>query len=240
MRLITTNKGFTLAEVLITLGIIGIVAAMTIPTVVNKYQKAVLHNSLIKQYAVMQAALQKMHADTGVTPNAQNFDRQTFKSAYIKYFKVLMDCGLGSTDVTDRENAQEYCVNEQTHHDENDRRYTKHYMTYNNKKYIDNTLLNNGQFVLTDGSLIMIENWDIGNLYISIDVNGIKKRPNRWGQDLFTFQLTNDGKLMPMGKPGTHYLPESFCSSSSSHTYNGVGCTYWALTDKSFWDNMPK
>ena len=31
-----SNKGFTLAEVLITLGIIGVVAAMTIPTIVAK------------------------------------------------------------------------------------------------------------------------------------------------------------------------------------------------------------
>ena len=35
------KKGFTLAEVLITLGVIGIVAAMTIPTLVNNYQEKV-------------------------------------------------------------------------------------------------------------------------------------------------------------------------------------------------------
>lgn len=33
------KKGFTLAEVLITLGIIGVVAAMTIPTLVSKSQQ---------------------------------------------------------------------------------------------------------------------------------------------------------------------------------------------------------
>ena len=32
------NSAFTLAEVLITLGIIGVVAAMTIPTLISKYQ----------------------------------------------------------------------------------------------------------------------------------------------------------------------------------------------------------
>lgn len=36
------NYGFTLAEVLITLGIIGIVAAMTLPAIVSKYQEKVL------------------------------------------------------------------------------------------------------------------------------------------------------------------------------------------------------
>ena len=33
------SKGFTLAEVLITLGIIGIIAAMTLSTVVKKYKE---------------------------------------------------------------------------------------------------------------------------------------------------------------------------------------------------------
>ncbi len=36
------KNGFTLAEVLITLGIIGIVAAMTMPALIANYQKKVL------------------------------------------------------------------------------------------------------------------------------------------------------------------------------------------------------
>lgn len=111
--------------------------------------------------------------------------------------------------------------------------------TYNKKKQIDNSLLNNGQFVLTDGSLILIENWNIGTLYISVDVNGIKNRPNIWGQDLFTFQLMANGKLVPMGMDGTRYLPKTHCSQTSSDTYNGVACTHKALTDKNFWKNLP-
>ena len=234
------KKAFTLAEVLITIGIIGIVAAMTLPIVVMKYQRAQLRAQLNKSYSIMQSALQKMQVDMGVVPNAQNFSRQKFKESYIKYFNVLIDCGLGSTDVTDRENAQTYCVNEQTHHDEGNRRYTEHYQTFNKKRQIDNTLLNNGQFVLTDGTIIMIENWDTGRLYISADINGIKNSPNIWGQDLFTFQLMDNGKLMPMGMPGTHYPPETYCSKTSTHTYNGVGCTYWALTDDSFWNVLSR
>ena len=233
------KKAFTLAEVLITLGIIGIVAALTIPAFVKKYQHQVLYNSLLKHYAIMQTALERMQADTGITPNSNNFDRETFKSSYIKYFNVLLDCGLGSTDVTDRVNAKEHCVTEQSLEDEGGRRYTKHYRSYNKKKQIDNTLINNGQFVLTDGSIILIENWDKGYLYISVDVNGIKKRPNIWGQDLFTFQLMADGKLVPMGMDGTHYPYDIYCSLTSSHTYNGVGCTHKALTDKNFWKNLP-
>ena len=46
-------KGFTLAEVLITLGIIGVVAAMTIPTLIANYQKKVLENQFKKGYSTL-------------------------------------------------------------------------------------------------------------------------------------------------------------------------------------------
>ena len=42
------NIAFTLAEVLITLGIIGIVAALTIPNVTSKYRKKVVETELKK------------------------------------------------------------------------------------------------------------------------------------------------------------------------------------------------
>ena len=44
------KKAFTLAEVLITLGIIGIVAAMTLPTLIGKYQKKQTVTQLKKSY----------------------------------------------------------------------------------------------------------------------------------------------------------------------------------------------
>ncbi len=49
--------GFTLAEVLITLGIIGIVSAMTIPTLVKNYQTKVRDNQFKKVYATLNQAV---------------------------------------------------------------------------------------------------------------------------------------------------------------------------------------
>lgn len=86
-----------------------------------------------------------------------------------------------------------------------------------------------------------MENSETGPVYISVDVNGYNKNPNKWGHDLFTFQLTDDGKILPMGAPGTTYNNiDSYCSSTSSHIYNGAGCTYKALTDKDYFKNLPK
>ena len=50
------QTGFTLAEVLITLGIIGIVAAMTMPSLIQKYREKEYTTKLKKFYAVMENA----------------------------------------------------------------------------------------------------------------------------------------------------------------------------------------
>ena len=50
-------KAFTMAEVLITLGIIGIVAAMTMPVLIGKYQKHVTVTRLQKVYSVLSQAI---------------------------------------------------------------------------------------------------------------------------------------------------------------------------------------
>lgn len=50
------KKGFTLAEVLITLGIIGVVAALTIPTISHNIQEATLNNQFKKFYSTFKQA----------------------------------------------------------------------------------------------------------------------------------------------------------------------------------------
>ena len=57
---------FTLAEVLITLGIIGVVAAMTIPNVVANYKKKVVETRLLKIYSILNQAIVLSEADNGV------------------------------------------------------------------------------------------------------------------------------------------------------------------------------
>ena len=50
------RAGFTLAEVLITLGVIGIVAALTMPALIANYQKKVLETRIKKFYSVLNQA----------------------------------------------------------------------------------------------------------------------------------------------------------------------------------------
>ena len=51
------TSGFTLAEVLITLGIIGVVAAMTIPTLMNQSSQAVFRTGFKKAVSVLNQAI---------------------------------------------------------------------------------------------------------------------------------------------------------------------------------------
>ncbi len=231
------NKGaFTLAEVLITLGIIGVVAAMTLPSVINNSQKKELDASLKKNYSVIQQAFMMYQAKHGETLKPEDTgvknEANDLYTLIKPYFSIIHDCGTSYVKCMPIQEGGHFAD-----------RISYIYKTYNNNT-LNLTLLDDGQFVLKDGSLILLEN--AGNetnrlRLISVDVNGINKNPNRWGHDLFTFQLMNDGRILPMGAEGTEYEDENtYCSTTSSNPYNGVGCTYRALTEKDYWKNLPK
>ena len=221
------KKGFTLAEVLITLGIIGIVAAMTLPTLINQTQGKELETGLKKAYSVIQSAFNQMAYDEGQIINNENYPSGQFIKKFKTYFKISKDCG--------RDTCESNFVDE-----DGTNRVSQNYKTYNNNK-MRNSLLDDGQVFISDGMFIMIENMSGGiNLFISVDVNGYNKKPNRWGHDLFTFQVLDNGKLLPMGAKGTSYGAKDHCSTTSTSTFNGIGCTYKALTDKNYFKNLPK
>ena len=56
---------FTLAEVLITLGIIGVVAALTLPALINNYEKSVVETRMQKFYTNINAALKLSIVENG-------------------------------------------------------------------------------------------------------------------------------------------------------------------------------
>lgn len=60
--------GFTLAEVLITLGVIGVVAAMTLPALTKKYEEVVLKNQFKKSFSMLSQAIVKSQAEFGGMP----------------------------------------------------------------------------------------------------------------------------------------------------------------------------
>lgn len=87
---------FTLAEVLITLGIIGVVAALTIPSLISRYRGKVAVSRLQKFYSTMQQALTKSELDNGqmsdwtyATLYSQEENTTFFETYLKKYLSVL-------------------------------------------------------------------------------------------------------------------------------------------------------
>lgn len=86
------KKGFTLAEILITLGIIGIVAAMTIPTVVANYKKKLFITKAKSIYSIMANVIEKSVAENGD----------------IKYWDLGTDYSVEKTELTVQKYIEPY------------------------------------------------------------------------------------------------------------------------------------
>ncbi len=233
-------KAFTLAEVLITLGIIGVVAAMTLPALVTNNRNKQLESALKKEYSVVAQALDLYNAEYGVRIVPEDLvGHQVLKKKILPYFKVSKDCGLGSEG--NAAQLEKTCIPNYVNEGTTEKSSTK-YKTFNGKTTINLGKFDDGQFVLIDGALVLIENASADQLFISVDLNGYDKRPNRLGQDLFMFEINEKGALLPMGAKGTYYYSENdeYCSASSSNNMNGAGCTYKALNEKDYFNKLPK
>lgn len=211
---ISRHRAFTLAEVLITLGIIGVVAAMTIPNLVKDYQKTQYVTALKKAYATTNQALKQMAADsgciddlkcTGLFDSSVTGQHNILGKALVKYFSVSQNCNTATNQHCFADVTNAYY----------DGTYTGANPTYD--------VYGGYKFVTADGTSFYIENYKnncltdgtngstdystgrTGNMKqtcgaIYIDVNGLKK-PNAFGRDTFVFFITN-GKgvtLYPLG-----------------------------------------
>ncbi len=170
------EKGFTLAEVLITLAIIGVVAALTIPSVVLNYQKTQTVTKLKKVYSELSNAANLAIAEYGLMsewdmPDSNGASIKEFADKYITpYLKISKNCGRTTACTSIPRKTLGGDIS--TH-------------------YTDPTSDYNCKLILNDGTLIWIttatSNQKI-NAYIYADING-DKSPNVVGKDVFVFEV---------------------------------------------------
>ena len=183
------KPAFTLAEVLITLAIIGVVAAITMPTLIQHFQKKSLETQTQRFYSMMSQAVKQYMADYGVddlrnTPLAgDNYEDNcdspeaiaSIRDFVTKYLKVAKECD----------------------HDANDC-FAPEYHVWDGSKLDDNFTTganwdSRRDYVLVDGSVIRIGyHWYNEPIGLYVDVNG-KKGPNRVGYDLWFMDIFWDG-----------------------------------------------
>ncbi len=203
---------------------------MTMPVLIANKQRKELQTGLKEAYSLLQQALTRASYEQGENITAQNTAYRTLKNIIMPYFDSPVDCEWGGIHGTPNTIICSGADDSGYHTNDVYKNYSK------NSETITTRYFDDGQFVIKNGMLIMIEN--IENTYISVDVNGNGKKPNAWGHDLFTFQLMDDGKLLPMGAPGTVYYNQE-CSKTSTSLTNGIGCTYKAFTDQNYWKTLP-
>ena len=208
------NKAFTLSEVLITLGIIGVVAALTLPAIVNNTNNKTLETSLKKSYSTIYQALNIYYAQNGEKITPENIGAHELKPILLKYMDVI-DSEAKSVD-------------------------DKTYKNYTGTSYVNRVFFYDGQFILKDGSLILLRNAGGNQLFISVDINGPNKRPNQLGHDLFMFEINTKGELVPMGAKETIYynINDTWCSSTSTNAMNGAACTIKAVNEKDYFKKL--
>lgn len=80
--------GFTLAEVLIVLGIIGLIADMTIPTIINQSQKRIAETRILKFYSSMHQAVKLSEVDNGPFKGPQKIGKDRFPFILCPYMSA--------------------------------------------------------------------------------------------------------------------------------------------------------
>lgn len=214
---IKSNSGFTLAEILITLGIIGVVAALAIPSLLqNSYERTTV-SRLRETQAVLSAAMRMAEEEYGdvegwnIDNNAESGEKI---GEYIKNFlKIAVDCGLDDSSAK--------CVGE-TYYYLNGKQMSVDYKSSSENRY--KILLNNGtSIILLPRS---VKNSAINNRYIQINIDTTGPHlPNTVGKDLFLFDY-GENSLRAMGAPDSTYPYEEYCIDRSA---NGSGCAYYVL-----------
>lgn len=231
LRLIKVKFGFTLAEVLITLGIVGVVAALTIPSLINNYKAQRLRTQFLKSYSTIQQVFKQMEADD-VSTDPTSYATHEYYKVFMKYLQAPMDCRLG-------DNKNLPCVYTRVTSSKD----FKPYKTFDGKTNANMSPFDDGQIALQDGTLLMFENYasaDNTKIWVSVDLNGYNNKPNRWGYDLFTFQLV-DNQLKTMGDVGTAFTNlNQYCNTQSSSSYNGIACAQKAKSDSEYFKKIIK
>lgn len=221
-----SKTGFTLAEILVTITIIGVIASLTIPDLVAGVQEDSLKAAWKKDFNIMAAATQNIMEDNGGTMsgfsrlngnNSGIMDSDDMTLAYSSYLNNVKRCSW-------YEHQYECWNPTNTDQDIRGRTFEDNFTT---------------GLILTDGTLVHFlalsyyctaSNFNLPNSCggIIVDVNGFKK-PNTYGRDIFGMHVFLDGSVKPWGTPEDDFHRVSFCSTTRAYSASesqGWACSY--------------
>lgn len=206
------KKGFTLAEILITLAIVGVVASMTIPTLVTSNQKKVWANSLAKAVNTMSNSLSLMVMKDGAYGL---IDSQLWADLNNGIdVKTAFENNLGSTMVfTDKysDGTSSYTAIPKTLYGVEKsglfEDYTKIITKGNITYFVYPAKAANSNYLVDSDSWVMD---------VIVDING-NDAPNTIGKDIFGFLVSDEGRMLAYGNsyPGVLSIGDTSAGDSS-------------------------
>lgn len=200
-------KAFTLAEILIVLGLIGTVIAITIPNLIDRHLVEQRKAGVKKAEAIISKMLLTIQNQNGGTIKGicSDNDNACFKNTVKTDLKYVYEC-----DANVIENG---CWN------------TNYFMDGITPSGAEGSALalSNGTFYLfrwISSSCTNTGNDACG--WVAVDING-SKGPNRWGLDTFAFHI-QENAVRPYGIGGDTGNVGT-CNDSDKGIGSGLGCT---------------
>ena len=229
---------------------------MTLPVLTANHKAKELEVRFKKAYSVIWNIHMRMIADYGgvydnfIKQNVKMEDNEELMALRYKYIDIFMSYISGGK-VCRWDKSTFTCLN---------KNITVTYKTYDGKKtaHLSADSVSNRVVVSNDGITIFFGNTLFRNNRLYVDTNGPLKGPNRLGFDLFAFDVDKNDKIIPpqaFGGGGDDLATDdgetgttNDCSmKKAGNTYNGFGCTVYAMNDKnpdnpalSYWKNLPK
>ena len=196
------KTAFTLAEVLITLGIIGVVAAMTMPSLIQNYQKKRTVTQLKATYSILAQAFEHAKADYGdmeywgldsihgQTSGKQDIVKNVVETYFLPYIKPLKNYGM----INFRNLGYDAIYNlDKSKADNSTLGGTRYIITLPNGTITAFSLDGHCDEEGTDenGNWVCNSQWYYTIVYIIVDING-KQNPNTFGKDIFVMKISNN------------------------------------------------
>lgn len=180
-------SGFTLAEVLITIAIIGIVAAMTIPNLITHYQKESVATQLKKTYSTITQAVRMSESENGEVAGWDMADKRK-EVVFDTYLAPYLKCS-----------KKEIKAQEINYYNPNGQRESGLAIVRGGATAY--TLLSGVQILVGNG-VILGTGYDKG-MGLMIDLNGYDTLPNRFGRDTFYLIISPErGTLLTFSDDG--------------------------------------
>lgn len=205
------NKAFTLAETLVVMGIIGVVAALTIPNLSSSTANKENVARVQKAYSTINEAFERVQAEYG---NIQrwplrdfgwngNNDTDFFANRMSEYLKVSKNCAR---------NANQGCMASSV-------KYLNGTSTTSGYSAVTDADTSAYKMILADGTGLAIQVVS-GSIFMNVDIDGPRKGSGTIGKDWFRFvyDASSTKKVIPAN---TSNLTSSFSS--------GEGLTAWVI-----------